>query len=339
MGNQTQPDHQEASNEIDLGQLMQLIGKVFNRIFKGILRIFLYFKGNAIILGALIVIGVGIGFLLATLVDKRLKTEVIVKPNFESKDYLYDVVKEIQANIADKDTLFFKELGIDVNGLRGFEISIEPIEDVELDNEKLKENTLYLEMLQNYKDNDFVIDVVRAEILKKSGLTHRITFLHKNPVKGEEYVRKMMDYINANPYFDELKKVYAENTQFRINSNKELVKQIDDLVANYTKQISENVNATSSQGMVLLDKEKALDVPNILTLKNALLKQTEQKQIEAVEEKEAISIINFGKTQVVQKQFLNRSLLMVPLLLVLAFFTWSLLAYLNRKAMEIKGSH
>lgn len=336
MGTQTPPDHQNASNEIDLGQFMKLIGKVFNRFFSGILRLFLYFKKNAIILGALIFLGVGIGFLLTTLVDKKLKIEVIVKPNFESKDYLYDVVEEIQANIVDKDTLFFKALAIDVNGMRGFEVGVESIEDVELDNEKLKENTQYLEMLQNYKDNEFVIDVVRSEILKKSGLTHRITFLHKNPIKGEEYVRKLMGYINANPYFNELKAVYAENTQFRINSNKELVKQIDELVANYTKQISDNGNAPTSQGMVLLDNEKALDVPNLLALKNALLKQMEQKQIEAVEEKEAISIINFGKTQVVQKQFLNKSLLMVPLILLLAFFTWSLLAYLNRKAMAIK---
>ncbi len=335
MANDLPPSTPTNSGEIDLGKLLQLFRSGFNRIFRGILRIFRYLKKNALKLGVLIVVGVIIGFLLNLIVDKKLKTEVIVKPNFESKDYLYDVVEEIQANILSKDTLFFSSLGIDVNGLRGFEIGIEPIGNVEQDKETVKEENDYLEILQNYKDNDFVLQVIRSEILKKTILTHRITFSHKNPIKGEEYVRKMIDYINANPYFNELRQAYANNAKERITKNTELVKQIDDLVASYTLQLSEKSDSAANQGMVLFDQEKSLDVPGLLGLKNALIRQIEQKQLELVEEKQAISIINFGKTQVVKTQFLNKSMTMVPLILLGGFFLWSLIGYLNRKSSEL----
>ncbi|MGB5369035.1 MAG: hypothetical protein WBN18_01290 [Flavobacteriaceae bacterium] len=335
MANDLRPSNPANSGEIDLGKLLQLIRKGFNRIFRGILRIFRYLKKNALKLGVLIVVGVIIGFLLNLIVDKKLKTEVIVKPNFESKDYLYDVIEEIQANILSKDTLFFSGLGIDVDGMRGFEVSIAPMENMERDKEKIKEDNDYLEILQNYKDNDFVLQVIRSEILKKTPLTHRITFSHKNPIKGEEYVGKLIGYINANPYFSELRQVYADNAEERIIKNTELVRQIDELVAGYTRKLSEKTDAIPNQGMLLFDQEKGLDVPGLLGLKNGLLRQIEQKQLELVEEKDAISIINFGKTQVVKTQFLNKSLTMVPLILLGAFFLWSLMAYLNRKSMEI----
>jgi hypothetical protein len=96
-----------SSDEIDLGQLFNLINKGFNNLFKRFLRLFLYLKRNALLLLGLVVIGVAIGYLLNQVVSKKLKTEVIVRPQFESKNYLYDVVNEIQANIKAKDTAFF----------------------------------------------------------------------------------------------------------------------------------------------------------------------------------------------------------------------------------------
>ncbi len=330
-----QPNSPDQKEELDLGHLLQLFEKGLDRMFRTILRIFLFLKRNAIKLGALLIVGLVIGFLLKEFGDKKLKSEVIVKPNFESGDYLYDVVAELQSKIVDKDTLFFKNLGIDVNGLKDFEIHVQPIEKTELDKEKIKENNNYLEILQNYKDNDFVLEAVRSEVIKNAILTDRITFSHRNPKKGEEYVTKLLDYMNNNPYFNELRKVYAENALIKIEKNKELIKQIDELIANYSKQLSANENNQGQEGFLLFDKEKGLDVPSLLTLKNGLLKEIEKKQIEAVEQRDAIRIINLGKTQVVEKQFLNNSTQLIPTIFIGAFLLWSLLAYLDRKSKQL----
>lgn len=330
------PTTGSTSDEIDLGQLFQMFKRGLQRLFRGILRVFLYLKKNAVKLIILITVGIAIGILLNLLVDKKLKSEVIVMPNFESKDYLYDAVEEIQANVISKDTLFFKNMGIDVNELRGFEVSIEPIEsEEETDIEKLKENNNYLEILQNFKDDDFVLDVIKSEILKKTVLTHRITFSHKNPDRGEEYVSKILAYINENPYFKEVRNVAMQNATMRIEKNEELITQIDKLIVSFNQQLTASDSMDGKEGLVLFDKERFLDVPGLLRLKNNLVEEIGLKQMDLIEQKEAITILNLGKTQVVKKQFLNKSLTWLPAILVGLFFAWSLLLFLNRKSKEL----
>ncbi len=324
-----------SSDEIDLGQLIQLVKKGFNGIFRGILRVFRFLKRNAIKLGALILIGVAAGFLLNMLVDDRLETDVIVKPNFESKDYLYDAVEELQANIQARDTSFFKTLDIDINELRNFRVDIEPIEEeTEVDKEMAEEDNKYLEILQNYKDHDFVLDVVKSEILNKSVTTHRITFTHKNAQRGEEIVGKILEYINSNPYFDQLQKVNAQNAKARIEKNGTLIKQIDEVVTNFSEGLKNRPNQTG-QGM-LFEGENGTDISGLLALKNHLNKEIERKEIELAERHQAISIINLGKTHVVKKPFFNKNIVLAPVLLLGLFFLISLMAYLNRKSKELE---
>ncbi|MRI01087.1 hypothetical protein GH721_11150 [Kriegella sp. EG-1] len=332
-----QPNNSSSSSdEIDLGQLLKLTRKILNSIFYGVLRVFLFLKKSAFKLLGLIIIGVVIGFVLNNLVEDKLQTEAIVKPNFESKDYLYDVVEELKSKVTAKDTAFFKKLDIDVNNFKKFEIEIEPIED-KLKSEKTnsEEDIKYLEILQNYKDNDFVLEIVKSEILKKSIRTHRITFIHKNPIKGEEYVTKILDYINSNPYFIELQEAHSKNSKLRIEQNDELIRQIDEMIMNFSASLKSNQN-TTGQSMVLLESESGLNVPSLLMFKNRLIKENEVKQVELIEQETPVSIISLGKTHVVKKQLLNKNFVLIPLLLIGLFFMISLIAYLNRRSKELK---
>lgn len=336
MANSEQPNNPQASNEIDLGQLFELIKRGFHNLFKKFLRLFVYFKKNLVKLGVLVVIGVGVGLLMNNLIPKKLKTEVIVKPNFESKDYLYATVDEIASNIVAKDTLFFKAMDIEVAQLDNFSIEIEPIEAAEVDKELIEQNNKYLEILQNFQNNEFILNVIKSEILQNSEPIHRITFYFKNAQHGEEYARKMMKYINSNPYYKELQQVTIKNAEMRIQENNNLIYQIDGLIASYSQNLANREGAKSeSQGMVMFDNENSLNIPNLLGLKNRLIKETEDKRIEILEQKNAISIQNFGKTQVVKKSLLGKNLVLFPSILLGAFFLLSLILFLNKKAKEL----
>ncbi|MEO0527597.1 MAG: hypothetical protein AAFZ89_10240, partial [Bacteroidota bacterium] len=116
------PTTHSPSDEIDLAQLFQMIGKGFQKLSIFFLRGFIYLKKNILILAGLAFIGMAIGFGLNQITTKRLKTEVIVKPNMETKNYLYDVVNEIQANIKAKNNKFFEAIGINTENLKGLEI-------------------------------------------------------------------------------------------------------------------------------------------------------------------------------------------------------------------------
>ena len=99
MADQLQSNNDQPSDEIDLGQLFQLIKKGFHNLGNFVLRVFIYLRRNTLKLIGLVVLGIAISFGLSQIVSKKLKTDVIVRPNFESKNYLYDVVSEISSNL------------------------------------------------------------------------------------------------------------------------------------------------------------------------------------------------------------------------------------------------
>ena len=129
MGDNPQTNDKQNLDEIDLGQLMAMIKRASNRLFTFFLAAFVYLKKNVYIIGGLILVGVLCGFLANLIFEKKLETEVIVKANFESKDYLYDAVSEIEANLKAKDSLFFTGIGITPESIKGFEIFVEPVQE------------------------------------------------------------------------------------------------------------------------------------------------------------------------------------------------------------------
>lgn len=336
MADHVQPNNHQPSDEIDLGQLIQLIKKGFHKLGNFILHVFIYLRKNILKLIGLVVLGLAISFGLGQIISQKLKTVVLVRPNFESKNYLYDAVAELSSNLKAKNTAFFGEMNISTEDLIGFNIQLETIEDKEVKTDKSILNEMkYLEVLQNFKDESFVIDILRSELSEKSVIDHKITFTYKDKVKGPEVAQKLMNYINTNEYFNELRKVYADNAKSRIEKNTQLIKQIDQLVENYSKALLTD-KQKSGTGVVYMEKENTLNVPLLLNLKNELTDEIETKKIEVTQQNGVLSIINFGKTQEMKKPFFKQTYVLIPLLLVFGFFFLSFIKYLNRKAKEIE---
>ncbi|MUH35135.1 hypothetical protein D9O36_04720 [Zobellia amurskyensis] len=329
------PNNTSTSDEIDLGQLFKMIANGFNRIGIAFLRVFLYLKKNALILIGLIALGIIISFILSSFVNKKLKTEAIVRPNFDSTDYVYDVINEIQSNIYSQDTAFFQKIGLSVQDLQGFRMEIQPIEDPEETKEEAEQELRYLELLQDFKEESFVVDIVRSELTKKSIIAHRITFTYIDAGKGNLIAEKLLDYINYNSYYDRVKNTSRENAQLRITKNTLLISQIDNLIDNYTKTLLRD-GSDKAQGSVYMENESALNIASLLTLKNRFLKEIEEKKSELTEQTEILSVINMGKTQVFKKPFFNNTFFLIPMVLVVLFFIISFILFLNKKAKELQ---
>ncbi len=328
---QNTPKQNNPSDEIDLGQLFKLIGKGFNRIFIGLLRFFLYIKKNIFILIGLGVLGILAGYGLKQISSAKMKTEVIVRPNIESKDYLYDVVAEIEANIKAKNKAFFEPLDIEIEALKGFEITVVSLGDKK---SKLEDELKYLELLRGLDVSGAVSDVVRNEILSRNSLNHKITFSYKDNALGYESAKKLMEYINSNPYFNELIEVYLDNAENRIQENKALIKQLDELITQYSSNLAAEENR-KSESRIVLENEEQLDIRELFDLKNELIQDIELKNLELKTRENAIKVINFGQPQEVKKPFFEDILVAVPLILVGGFFAWSFLKYLDRAARAL----
>ena len=327
-----QPVNQNNSDEIDLGQLFQMLRNGFNKLGVFFLRLFIYLKKSALILIGLVVLGVAIGYGLKFITTEKVQLDVIVRPNLESKDYLYDVISEIESNIKDKNPTFLNRLDITGEDLKGFEISIVAVKKEEKeDNEKQLE---YLEVLQKFQNTDLIADVIREELLKKTELNHRITFTYKNS-NGEEIARKLLDYINSNGYFTELLSVQKENSRERIQKSEVLIAQIDTIIQSYSKNLNKQSSPLET-GKLVLQNEERLNVTGLITLKTELIEDIEEKKMELKQLNGPISIINFGNPHQVGKAFFGKKIIVLPLLFIAIFFLLSFLKYLNRKASEIE---
>jgi hypothetical protein len=280
-----------------------------------------------------VVLGGAIGFGLNQFVNKKMKTEVIVKPNLDSRNYLYEVVDEIQSNIRAKDTLFFRDLGISVEDLKGFKITVESLGDTR---NNLDQGTEYLELLKGFEgSSEAISDIVRAEILSKSTLiNHRITFYFINPEIGQDYAMKLMGYINSNKYFTEIIEVNMANANERIKQNKKLIQQVDNLITSYAEKLAEKDNIEPS-GTISFDTEEKINLKGLFDLKNNLLRDIETKRVELKTRTEAVKVINFGKPQQISKPLIRKNIVFFPLILIGMFFLISLIKFLNRKALEM----
>ncbi|WP_299159602.1 hypothetical protein [uncultured Eudoraea sp.] len=331
MADQQTSKETTSNDEIDLGQLFNMIGNGFNRLFRWFLRIFLYFKKNLLILLALAVVGALIALGLNQIVTKKLKIEVIVKPNLESKGYLYDVVNEIDANIKANDTTFFRKIGLNIPNLKGYAITINQA----LDKTSSGDDLEYLELLEKFQENGLVSDIIRTEILNKSSLDHKITFSFKETDRGQEFSRKVMQYINSNDYYTELTQIQKDNAQDRIKQDEVLLGQIDQLISRYSDKMASTEGQITEQ-RIILDNEKQLDIAELFNLKNNLIRDIERKKMELQEQKEPISIINFGSSQEVQKSLFGKNIVLIPMILISLFILIDIIKYLNQKAKEMQ---
>ena len=143
-----------------------------------------------------------------------------------------------------------------------------------------------------------------------------------------------MDYINSNEYYTQLLKTQRSNAADRIRRNDSLVQQIDLLINTYTDKIGrENAD---TEGRLILENQETLDIPSLFELKNRLIRDIELKRIELDRDREAITIVNFGKPHRVVKPLFQKNIVFFPLAFVGVFLLISLLGYLNRKASELQ---
>lgn len=334
MAQEGQPNNANSSDEIDLGQLFQLIKTGFKNIFIWFLSVFLYLKKNLITLIIIGLIGLGAGYGLSKITARLKKTEVIVKPNFESKDYLYGAVQELQSKIGSKDTIFFKGLGINLDSIPRLKLEVVPVQE----NDKqlnLEEDLKYLEYLGNLKDDNSIKQVVKNVVLASSYVNHKVVFYFKNASLGQDAAKKIMIYINNNIHFNELREIYLKNAYERIKENEILVEQIDVLIKNYTKALGNKSEQATGDGMVMLGGEQGLNIPSLFQLKNTLIQNTASKRIDIKQRQNIIKILNFGKPQEIEKNFFNHTLILTPIILIAMFFAFSIIKFLNKKSKEL----
>ena len=292
---------QPTSEEVDLGQLFNLIGNAFNKLFKFIGSIFkvlfsvLIYALKAIIenykilLISMIIAGI-LGYGLERIRPNIYDSQMLVKPYFDSKYQLVTNINYYNALIEDEDydkiTKIFDIQKEDAEQLIEFEISPGP----ETENDRVIEYDRFIKAIDSVRAQDISYDdfVENRSIYSGSFFQINVRSFKK------DIFRSLEDGLNStftNTY--SIKKMQKRDSLIAIDKQRILksIHQVDSLKTVYIKVMQEESNSgggniTLKDGMSLVQervKTREYELLNKeLELRRALTKLESQKVEEDV---------------------------------------------------------
>ncbi|WP_306351252.1 hypothetical protein [Flavobacterium sp. '19STA2R22 D10 B1'] len=230
----TQPKDYNSNQEVDISAVFSKTKDGVNGVLRSFFHFLFFLRRNILILIGLFVVGAVIGFFLER-GTQTYKNDVVVSPNFDSVDYLYNNINLIQSKINMGDTLFLKSIGIsNPKTLKGIEIK--PIIDVYkfiLDD---REN---YDVLKLFSDEGSVSKTVKDEITSKNYKYHNIEIITSTTGSTKKNVEAILAYLNKNQYFTALKNIYLADIDEKLVANKKMIVQIDEILKSFTSRFTD----------------------------------------------------------------------------------------------------
>ena len=269
----TTPQKNDANQEIDLSQISEKIGDLFQGVLTFIFNVILFLKKNILILGLIFVIGAVLGFYL----DKNSKVydnQIIVSPNFGSTDYLYAKIDLINSKINDGDTVFLKdEVGIkEPKKLRIIEI--EPITDVY---KFINNGTANFELIKLMAEDGDLKKILEDNMTSKNYPFHSIFFTTDDSTNDAKTVQPLLNYLNKSEYYSTIQKEYINNINIKMVQNDTIINQING----FLKGFSNTVNGSQKSDKLVYYNENS-QLNEVIKTKEMLISEQGTHRLELV---------------------------------------------------------
>ena len=260
----------------------------------------------------LIFFGAVLGFFNDNQNNSDKEASVLLKVNFDAVNYIYDAVSLINQKIEANDIAFFNEIGFSSEGLSVFELTISPIVNLQeiINDETFKANeirTLFENL--NFDDN---ISMTNSFISKYKYHTLTCSF---GPEADRQSLDKIIDYLNTNPLFTELKLRKMNSFSDRIRSNEKAINQIDAIILKYTSDISSSSNIDSQPYV----DNKEIRPNELIQTKIELIKEVEALKEEKIYSNNTVVVVNNSNLIIESSSIQNNKIIYYPLLLCLIF--------------------
>ena len=217
------PNNNAENQEIDLSQISNKIGSLFQNFNTLIFRCIQFFIRNRIVIIILLIVGIGLGFFLDT-TQKKYDQQIIVAPNFKSADYLYSKIDLINSKILEEDTLFLKNsVGLKKpKTIKG--IKIEPITDVYKFIENKTEN---FELIKLMAEDGDIKKILEDNLTSKNYTNHEITINSNELITEESTIQPLLNFLNESDYFKRVQIEELKNAKIKLSQNDSIIAQID----------------------------------------------------------------------------------------------------------------
>lgn len=340
-----------SSDEIDLGQLFQLIGRSFRKlfdfissIFKGIFHLFILFllflQKNFIVLATAIVFGVVAGFLLDTLLPQRYISKMVVEPNFNSAQQLYNNINFYSDLAKSEDsTTLSKALRIEVSEAASIkEVFVDSYSD---ENQKIRLFDKFIRELDTTTVKALDYESYLKNFNSLDARFHQISIISTDFSVAKKTQSAIIASIAANDYFRLQKNINDINIRLQDSIYKRQLTEIDSLQELYkmvlvkeAEKPMQGTNINLAENGESQNKELAL-IQEREVLKNRLVNLNEEK----ANKSSILNVISdFPDQGVKLRGFWNRFLYLIPFALLVIAVLILLFIELNKYLVEYRNS-
>jgi len=288
--------------EIDLSQIGNSIFKIFKNVINKCFDLLFFIQKKIIIFGTLFILGIVLGFYLDR--EPNYTNDIVVIPNFGSNEYLYDKVNLIALKLKEKDEAFFKSIGI--SNIKDFNsIEVEPINGIYnfINSDSQKSNFEFIRLMA--EDGD-IEKIIKDNVTSKNYYLHGLNIKTTVAYERKDLIDPILKYLQQTDYFTKLQKVYQKNLVEKVEANKLLINQIDQIILNLTQ------NKTS--GGVTISENSGLS--ELISKKDALIIENQALAVHNLEYDKIIKDQNISSNQLNTKGVNNKLKIILPFLFV-----------------------
>ena len=318
------------NQQIDLSQISKAIGNFFGNISASLFSGILFIKRNIFILTALFVIGAAGGYFL-DVNTKVYDHQIVVSPNFGSTDYLYSKIELLESRLKERDTAFFKSIGVK-NPKRLIAIEVDPVIDIYnfVNNNTViatsAQNTQNFELVKLLSEDGDINKVIEDKLTSKNYSHHTIHIITNDLISNKSTIDPILAYLNKTEYFERIKKTYLDNIGVKMKQNEGMIEQINNVLNQFS-----SVNNSNQKSDKLVYYNDNTQLNEIIQTKNSLIEEIGNQRMNLVNSNEIIktniSVINLKNT----KGLNNKKKLVLPVLLIFCFFAFTISVSFYRK--------
>lgn len=253
--NNTTPKENTNNQEIDLVYLFRKIKEFFQSIRFAIFKFIQFCLNKIVYILAIIIVGGVLGYFMDKNLPQQYKHEAIVAVNFNSAEYLYNLLQNSEAQ-----------------GLEISKVKITPVYDLF---PLVSENEIHLRAFTALHESGYNFTKY------KKGTTnvflyryHLLTIYTNGKSETNNVVEEYLKVINSNPYFVNRQKIEYVNNQMKIEEYKKSIQNINSLF--------ENASHSSSATTVDISNYNQMD--ELTKTKSKLLQQLNTLEIELAEQ-------------------------------------------------------
>ncbi len=257
MAKEKLPKNTTSNDEIDLGQLFQMIGnglrKLFNfigNIFKGffhvIILILLFIKRHLVKLIITGIIGLILGFFIDYIKEPEYISMMVIEPNFNSAQQLYNNINFYNELADSKDSVGLSE-ALDISVKEAAEIKEMKIEAYVDENQKVQLFDRFIRSLDSTTQRAIDIKNYLENFNSIDARFHTITLIATNNTIAKKIQPTIINSISSNEYFKLQQNINDKNLDLQDSIYKKQLVEIDSLQRLY-KRVMEKEAENPLQG-------------------------------------------------------------------------------------------